>query len=124
MSIYLNPISEKKTRRSSICRNTLSILCFLCKLQIPLSLFVAVSLAAYVCGIQVFATGVVMLLDKKTRHLVAVRREKKNPFLSNPPIVKIKNPIYSRDPRSLVWQRISLSALRETFNQTEGCSAF
>lgn len=84
----------------------------------------AVSLAAYVCGIQVFATGVVMLLDKKKRHLVAVRREKKKPFLSNPPIVKMKNPIYSRDPRSLVWQRISLSALRETFNQTEGCSAF
>lgn len=55
----------KRKLEEAICRNTLSILCFLCKLQIPLSLFVAVSLAAYICGIQVFATGVVMLLDKK-----------------------------------------------------------
>lgn len=83
----------------------------------------AVSLAAYICGIQVFATGVVMLLDKKKAPCSGQTREK-NPFLSNPPIVKMKNPIYSRDPRSLVWQRISLSALKETFNQTEGCSAF
>lgn len=50
----------------------------------------AVSLAAYVCGIQVFATGVVMLLDKKTRHLVAVRREKKNSFFQIHQLLKWK----------------------------------
>lgn len=124
MSIYLNPISEKKTRRSSICRNTLSILCFLCKLQIPLSLFCG----CLVSGLCLWDSSICHrcrdALRQKNKAPCSGQTREKNPFLSNPPIVKMKNPIYSRDPHSLVWQRISLSALRETFNQTEGCSAF